>query len=137
MVGGRDIRLDGLAEADRQLLGGIGRDALRRIRHERIGEADGQHLVQELLRVDNARIDNEGHALLVAHAGDEAGKLLVLHLGRDGLVAEDAAVNRKAGVQRVQTGADLHFLDLVYDVAGRDDDAGLFDGGGRSGSCPQ
>ena len=37
VIGRCDIGLDGFAEADGQLLRGVGRDALRRIRHERIG----------------------------------------------------------------------------------------------------
>ena len=127
VIGRSDIGLDGFTEADGQLLRGIGRDALRCIRHERVGEAHGEHLVQELLRVDNARVNNERHTLLMAHAGDELHEILVPHLSGDGIIAEDAAVHGQTGVQRIEAGADLHLLDLVHHIAAGDDDTGLLE----------
>ena len=111
------VGLDGLAEADGQLLGGIGGDALGRVGHERVGQAAVQHGVDEVGRLQHAGIDHHRHGLDVAHLGDQAADVLVSHLGADEGVAQQAAIDGHGGVQRVEAGAHLHLLDLVHRLA--------------------
>ena len=57
-----NIRLDRLSITDSDLLGCIGCDTLRSIRHERIRDPDIDHLINEVLRRQNSRICNDRHS---------------------------------------------------------------------------
>ena len=111
------IGLDGLAKADGQLLGGIGGDALGRVRHEGVGQAAVEHRADEVGGLQDAGVHHHGHGLDVAHLGDQAADVLVGHFGADEGVAQQAAIDGHGGVQRVEAGADLHLLDLVHRLA--------------------
>ena len=111
------VSLDGLAEADGQLLGGIGSDTLGCVGHEGVGQAAVDDRADELIGVQDARIDDDGHRLDVADLLDEGTQILIGHFGRDEGVVQHAAIDGHGGVQRVQAGADLHLLDLIDGLA--------------------
>ena len=81
--------------------------------------------MQECLGVDNAGVCDHRHGLVLAQAGDEVDKLLVLHLCADLRVAEQAAVDAEGGIHRVHAGAYLHHRRLLNDVAAGNDNAAL------------
>ena len=128
-----DVALDGLAEADADLLGGVGCDALRHVGHEGVGQALLDDLVNEGLGVKDLRVNNNGQTLDIAQTLDQGNDVLVLHLGADQVVAQHAAVDAHGGVQGVQAGGDLHALSLVDGLAVGHIDAGLLQCGAAVG----
>ena len=86
------VSLDGLAEADRQLLGGIGGDTLGSVGHEGVGQTAVDDSADELVGVQNAGVNDDGHRLDVADLLDEAAQVLIGHLSGDEGVAQHAAV---------------------------------------------
>ena len=115
------------AEARRNLTRGIGCGTLRGILQERVRITFAENLVQECLRVDNARVGYHRHCLLLAQARDEVDQLGVLHLVADAGVAEHAAEYAEGGIHRVHAGAYLHHRGLLNDVAAGDDNAALLE----------
>ena len=120
-----DIAFYRLAEADSDFLRRVARNALRGVRNERVRKARVYDLVDELLRRKYPRIRDDGHSLGKADSPHELRKLRVLHLVRNQLVAEKAAVHRKRRVERVQARRNLHALDAVHGVAVGHVDAGF------------
>ena len=125
--GGIVVGIQRRTEAQRDLTRGIGRRALRGILQEGIRITLTQHLMQELDRIDDARVGNHRHSLLLTHTGDQVDQFLVLHLCADLGIAQHAAKHAKRGVHRVHAGADLHQSRFFDDIAPRQDNAALFE----------
>ena len=113
-----DVLLDGLAEADGQLLARIHGDALRGIGHEGIGQSLVDDGTDELVGVQHTRVGHYRHRLDIAYFLDERAQVLILHLCRDKCVAQHATVDAHGRVQRVQARRHLHRLHLVDRFAG-------------------
>ena len=121
------ISLDGLAEADGQLLGSIRSDSLRRVRHEGIGNSHLENRVNELFGVENAGVDHDRKSLFVADGPDQADQVFVLHLLGDEVIAQKAAKDGQCRVQRIEAGADLHLLYFVDGLSVGEHEAALFE----------
>lgn len=61
--------------------------ALRAVRHERIGQTLLDHLVDERLRAENARIDDDRKSIDIAQPLDQVNQRRVLHLVADERIA--------------------------------------------------
>ena len=84
---------------------------------EGVGQTAVDDSADELVGVQNAGVNDDGHRLDVADLLDEAAQVLISHLGGDEGVAQHAAVDGHGGVQGVEAGADLHLLDLIDGLA--------------------
>ena len=111
------ILLDGLTEADGELLGGVHGDALRSVGHEGVRQTAVDDGTDELVGVEHARIGDDGHCLHITDLLDEGAQVFVGHLGRDEGVAQHAAVDGHRRVEWVETGGDLHGLYLIDGLA--------------------
>jgi len=87
---------------------------LRGIRHKRVRQTHLYYLFDKVSRFYNAGVCYHGQAFIVAYAFDKFYKVGVLHLLADPCVTEQAAEDRKACMQGVKAGADLHFFNPVY-----------------------
>ena len=109
-------------------MGGVRGDALGGVGDEGVGEALGQHLLQKGLGLDDAGVDDHGHALLIGHGGDEIPQVRVGHFPGDGGVPQQAAENGQGRVEGVQAGAHLHALHGVDGVPAGEQHPGLLQG---------
>ena len=66
-------------------------------------------IFEELLRIQHARVLNEPQAL-AADGANQGNELKIGHFIANQMVSERAAEHRHRGVQRIQTGCDLHAL---------------------------
>ena len=123
---GRSVGLDGFAEANRDFQTCVRCDALRRVRNEGIRQAFFDNLAQKIRRVQNSRVCNDRHALVIADFFDKAFERGVLHFRGNARIAEQAAEDGKRCVQRIQTGRDLHALGEIHGFAVCHVDAGFF-----------
>ena len=108
-------------------------EALKRIQNslvlEAIAKAENIEIsderVDEVLGLDNAGVNDHGHALVIAQALHQAAQAGVGHLVRDLGVTQQAAKDRQGGVQRVEACGDLHGVRAVHGLAIGEDDAAV------------
>ena len=90
-IGPGGVALNGLAEADGHLLAGVGGDALGHVGDEGVGEPLVDDLVDEVHGAEDFGVDNHRDALVIADFFHQGLELGVLHLGGNGLIAQQAA----------------------------------------------
>ena len=122
------VSLDGLAKTDAHLLGGVCRNALRRIRHKGIGKALVDDLINKRFRADDSGIGDHRETFHIAEAADEGGQIRVLHFIADEIISKNASVYGKGGMKRVETGGDFHPFGLVDRIPVGQVNAGLLKG---------
>ena len=86
--------------------------------------ADVYKRQDEFHGIDDPRIHYHRHPLPVSDLFHQLFQLGVLHLRRNGGVAQQAAVDCQRGVQRVQAGRHLHPLRVVHRIPVRHVDSG-------------
>ena len=78
----------------------------------------------KVLRTDDAGIRHHRQPLGVADGLDQPDQISVLHFLADPGIAQQAAVDRQGGMQRIQAGGHLHPLHLVDGVPVGEEEAG-------------
>ena len=91
--------------------------------------------MDEVHGAENFGVHHHGDALLIPDFLDQGLQLRVLHLGSDGVIAQQTAVDGQGGVQGVEAGGDLHFLGVVHRVPVGHVDPGLLQRGPSIGEA--